>query len=30
MGKQRATKWGPTSVLTKEEDVIIVTWILGM
>jgi hypothetical protein len=30
MGKQGTIKMGPTSVLTEEEFVIIVTWILGM
>jgi hypothetical protein len=29
-GKKKSNKMGPTSVLTKEEDVTIVTWILGM
>jgi hypothetical protein len=29
-GKTRSNKMGPTSVLTKEEDVTIITWILGM
>jgi hypothetical protein len=29
-GKIRNKKRGPTSVLTKEEDVIIIAWILGM
>jgi hypothetical protein len=29
-GKIRSKKMGPTSVLTKEEDVTLVAWILGM
>jgi len=29
-GKTKSNKMGSTSVLTKEEDVTIVTWILGM
>jgi hypothetical protein len=28
--KTRSNKMGPTNVLTEEEDVIIITWILGM
>jgi hypothetical protein len=29
-GKIRSKKMGPTSVLTKEKDVTLVAWILGM